>query len=236
MTGQRNVHSSSNATTTAAPPSVQQDYGSCILATGQGIVARIELIVGSYFYQTRFKGLDPILDLAPGRCWFTKQSPDTIVAVDNSEQVVRFYSSQGLRIKLGDAYALPFGENYFHGVFCCWLFEHLADPFRAMHELHRVLQPGGYACVIVPTPYDLLHFYDDYTHVRPFTEVSLAQLATAAGFSRYQTTYFPWARGIGQILRVAGERWARAYLNFADKYLRSLGIVRKNNLMLESWK
>ncbi len=107
--------------------------------------------MGSYIYETKFNGLDPILDLAPGRCWFTKESPDTIIAVDNAEDVLNSNSSQGLRIRLGDAYALPFGESHFQGVFCCWLVEHLTEPLRATSELHRVLQPGGYACVIAPT-------------------------------------------------------------------------------------
>jgi ubiquinone/menaquinone biosynthesis C-methylase UbiE len=230
------MHSSSDAAANAAAPSAQQGYGSYILTTGKDVVGRHELVMGSYIYETKFKGLDPILDLAPGRCWFTKQSPDTIIAVDNAEDIVNFYSSKGLRIKLGDAYALPFGENHFQGVFCCWLFEHLTDPLRAGRELHRVLQPGGYACVIVPTPHDMLHFYDDCTHVRPFTETSLSQLATAAGFSRYKTTCLPWVRGIRHILQAVGERWATRYMKFADTYLRSLGIVNKTNVMFEAWK
>jgi ubiquinone/menaquinone biosynthesis C-methylase UbiE len=230
------MHGSCDAAANPAPPSAQQGYGLYILATGQDVVGRHEMVMGSYIYETKFKGLDPILDLAPGRCWFTRQSPQTIIAVDNAEELVNFYSRMGLHIMLGDAYALPFGENHFQGVFCCWLFEHLTDPLRAGRELRRVLQPGGYACVIVPTPHDMLHFYDDCTHIRPFTEKSLSQLATTAGFSRHRVTYLPWVRGIRHILRAAGERWANAYMKFADTYLRSLGIVNKTNVMFEAWK
>jgi len=85
------------------------------------------------------------------------------------------------------------------------------------------------------TPHDLPHFNDDCTHVRPFAEASLAQLATAAGFFRIRPHTCP-VRGIRHIVQAAGERWATAHMRFADTYLGSLRVVNMINLMFEAWK
>jgi ubiquinone/menaquinone biosynthesis C-methylase UbiE len=42
-------------------------------------------------------------------------------------------------------YSLPFPDADFDAVFSHALFEHLAEPLRALGEIHRVLKPGGCA-------------------------------------------------------------------------------------------
>jgi SAM-dependent methyltransferase len=211
-------------------------YGEYILRTGTDIIRQAELVYGAHWYGTRFIGKAPILDLGPGRCWFTKQNVKNIVAVDNAPRLVEHYGQQGINIRLGDASRIPYPEQYFEGVFCCWLLEHLSDPGRAISEMYRILKPGGYACVIVPSPNDMTAFYDDYTHVRPYTPVSLKQLAEDFGFTRHRVEYLPWVRGIGYVLRFLGPSAAQKYLYCADRYLRKLRVVNQNHLMLEAWK
>jgi SAM-dependent methyltransferase len=211
-------------------------YGQYLLRTGAGILGKIELLWGRYWYETRFKGLAPVLDLAPGRCWFTIQNPVDIAGVDKARDIVEHYSRLGINIQVGDAYSIPHPDDSFCGVFSCWLFEHLQDPQAALAEVHRVLKPDGYCCIIVPTPVDMWAFYDDYTHVRPFTPRSLGQLATAAGFSRRYVTSWPWDRGLHQIHKVFGAKAAWSYIKFSDKILRRLGIVNNRQLALEAWK
>jgi SAM-dependent methyltransferase len=213
-----------------------QPYGDYILRTGTDIIRQVELAYGAHWYCTRFAGKAPILDLGPGRCWFTRQNINDIVAVDNAPKLVEGYGQQGINIKLGDAYRIPYPEEYFEGVFCCWLLEHLSEPGRAISEIQRILKPGGYACVIVPSPNDMTAFYDDYTHLRPYTPVSLKQLAEDCGFSQYRIECLPWVRGIAYVLRFLGSAAARKYMYWADKYLRKLSLVNRNNLMLEVWK
>jgi len=211
-------------------------YGKHILSTG-GALEQWELLFGRYLYESRFAGKTPILDLAAGRCWFTKQNPAAIVAVDIEPAIVERYAAEGIDIRLGDAYDLPFPDDHFEGVFCCWLFEHLTDCERAMTEIRRVLRPGGYACLIVPSAESLLAgFFDDYTHVRPFTEVSLAQLAKAGGFSRFATSYLVHTRGARHVLRWFGPEATLQRLRLMDAYGRRVGIVNRGNLMLEAWK
>jgi ubiquinone/menaquinone biosynthesis C-methylase UbiE len=211
-------------------------YGQYVLETGGGILTQVEVLWGRYWYETRFQGLSPVLDLASGRCWFTIQNPAAIMALDKAPDVVEHYSGRGINIRVGDAYSIPHPDDSFNGVFCCWLFEHLQDPQAALAEVHRVLKPGGYCCIIVPTPVDMCAFYDDYTHVRPFTRRSLDQLATAVDFSRHTVTNWPWDRGSHQIYKLFGAKAAWRYVMFSEKLLRRLGIVNNRQLALEAWK
>ena len=103
-------------------------YGGYILRTGLEVVSEYELLFGSVLYQKHFRTCRRIVDIGPGRCWFTKQNPHTIVAVDNSPELVEHYTKQGIDIRLGDAYDLRLPDQYADGIFCCWLFEHLTAP------------------------------------------------------------------------------------------------------------
>lgn len=49
----------------------------------------------------------------------------------------------------GDAQALPFPDASFHSVVCGYGLIHLAEPGRALAEMHRVLAPGGRLAVSV---------------------------------------------------------------------------------------
>src|ERR1022692_1327094 len=147
-----------------------------------------------------------------------------------------YYSAQQLKITLGSAYEIPFPDAYFEGVFCCWLFEHLPDPERAIVEFHRVLKPGGLCSIVVPTPVDMVAFYADYTHIRPFTATSLRQLAAVANFAQVRTENLPWTRGMRQIYRRFGGQASYRYMLFADRYLRRLGIRNRDHLVLDAWK
>lgn len=68
----------------------------------------------------------------------------------------------------GDALSLPFHEQSFSGVHCSHLIEHFPpdEAYRLLEELGRVLAIGG--VLIIRTPLLWKHFYDDFTHVKPY--------------------------------------------------------------------
>jgi SAM-dependent methyltransferase len=208
---------------TPALQSRKTPYGQYILTAGEAMTGRLEMLWGRYWYESRFRGKRPVADLGPGRCWFTRQNPRDISAIDNAPDVVEHYSGS-LRITLGSAEAIPFPDAYFEGVFCCWLFEHLPDPTPAILECCRVLKPGGLCTIVVPTPVDMPAFYTDYTHIRPFTAASLRQLAAVAPFAEVRTENLPWTRGIRIVTSRFGESAAYRYMRFSDRYLRRLGL------------
>lgn len=194
------------------------------------------MIWGRFWYESRFQGKRPVADVGPGRCWFTRQNPGDIVAIDNAPDLVEHYTAQNLQISLGRADAIPFPDNYFEGVFCCWLLEHLPDPERAAAEFRRVLKPGGRCTIIVPTPADMVAFYADYTHIRPFTATSLRQLWAAAGFAHATIENLPFTRGMRLIYRYFGAQASYRYVGFGDRYLRRIGVTNRNHVVLDAWK
>lgn len=219
----------------ASPQPAKTSYGQYILTTGEGLISQIEMVWGRFWYESRFQALRPVADVGPGRCWFTRQNAADIVAIDNAPDLVEHYSTR-LRITLGSAQAIPFPDAFFEGVFCCWLFEHLPDPEPAIREFHRVLKPGGLCSIVVPTPADMVAFYADYTHIRPFTATSLRQLAAVAPFARVRTQNLPWTRGLRYIHRSFGPDAGYRYLRFADRHLRRLGLRNRAHLVMDAWK
>ncbi len=78
---------------------------------------------------------------------------------------------------------LPFSSDSFDVVFSKSLIEHLRDPERFLDEALRVLRPGGTLLLLSPDWRTYMRtFYDDYTHVRPYDQVSLADLLASRGF------------------------------------------------------
>jgi SAM-dependent methyltransferase len=49
-----------------------------------------------------------------------------------------------------DAHALPFPDGYFDGVLAVAVLEHVADPYRCVAEIHRVLAEGGMVYAATP--------------------------------------------------------------------------------------
>jgi SAM-dependent methyltransferase len=51
---------------------------------------------------------------------------------------------------VSDIQALPFSENSLDGALCLHVLEHVNDDRAGIHELFRVLRPGGMALIMVP--------------------------------------------------------------------------------------
>lgn len=99
-----------------------------------------------------------------------------------------------MKFQTGDAHALPFPDASFDAAFCLEALEHVFDPAKVLREMKRVLKPGGYAVLLVPT--DSLLFRTiwfawtrlrgaiwDGTHIQSFKGHSLAQLSKESGFT-----------------------------------------------------
>jgi SAM-dependent methyltransferase len=73
-----------------------------------------------------------------------------------------------------DAERLPFPAGIFERVECDAVLEHVRDPARVMHEIRRVLAPGGYAHLVTPFCHPFHEYPKDY---RRFTLDGLKELA-----------------------------------------------------------
>lgn len=78
---------------------------------------------------------------------------------------------------------LPFEDQEFSVLFNKSVFEHVRDISPLLRECHRVLAPGGRMISLVPDwMAQWRHFYDDWTHVRPFTLTGLRECVQSHGF------------------------------------------------------
>lgn len=154
--------------------------------------------------------------------------------MDLAAEVVAHYNASGIKITEGSADAIPHPDETFDAVFCCWLFEHLHRPDEAMLEIRRVLRPGGMCFLVVPSEHQIgKGFYDDYTHVRPFTRRSLAQLSDSNGFIPPETVHLPFTRFWTRLSPALGPERSLSWLRASDRWLRPLGIVNRNMLTLK---
>lgn len=135
-----------------------------------------------------FRGSKLILDAGCGSGWlgeaFKRQLSATIVSVDLRRQSLKGGLDNPARM---DVQFLGFTEA-FDMVIAKDLLEHLVEPMKALEQFAAVLKPDGKLFVNVPTP-GAPYFWDDCTHVRPYTKISIAQLLDETGFELLYCRY-----------------------------------------------
>lgn len=104
--------------------------------------------------------------------------------------------------------ALPFADASFDQVVAITVLYTVADDARAMHELARVLRPGGAAVFVEPAFEALRRAHDSTVHSRRrYRRNGLVQLARDAGLTERRATYAysflaPPAAALGLVDRV----------------------------------
>jgi SAM-dependent methyltransferase len=84
------------------------------------------------------------LDIA--RCASSAEVVGVDIAQSQIDRATAAATQQGVpnaTFRVADCYSLPFADCTFDRLFSLALMEHLADPVRALGEMHRVLKPGG---------------------------------------------------------------------------------------------
>ncbi len=91
-----------------------------------------------------FDGSLRILHIAPELCFIKR-----FEALYGDSYITADIESPLAKVKL-DVLNMPFDENEFDVVFCNHVMEHVANDFKAMSEIKRVLKPGGWGIVQIP--------------------------------------------------------------------------------------
>jgi len=176
------------------------------------------------------KAGESVLDIGYGPGYFaldiTERVGDTgnVSGVDNSESIQAIAEAtcagkENVTLKLGDAAALPFGDDEFDAAIAVQVYAYVADIQRALGELHRTLRPGGRA-VIADLDWDSLvwhtndpermtkfktHFCDHFP--QPFLPRFMRPLLREAGFKLNEldtvvmlnTSLDPYISGLSKI-------------------------------------
>jgi SAM-dependent methyltransferase len=111
--------------------------------------------------------------------------------VDVSEEALAFCRARGLTsVRQGEAERLPYEDSSFDLVTGLDVVEHLDDDVAGLHEMHRVLKPGGRALLFVPAFKFLWGVQDDISHHRRrYTIPALRRTVEAAGLVVERATY-----------------------------------------------
>ena len=126
-----------------------------------------------------------LLDLGCGRGeflhGFARQGFDAI-GIDRSRPSAPKFAEPVL-VADYERSGLPFLDAEFQVLFSKSVFEHITDISSLLSECQRVLAPAGRMIALVPDwTAQWRHFYDDWTHVRPFTLNGLRECVECHGF------------------------------------------------------
>jgi ubiquinone/menaquinone biosynthesis C-methylase UbiE len=91
--------------------------------------------------------------------------------MDNSLILKKRYAKNKSFI-YGSITRIPFPNESFDGVTCFDVLEHISDSTKAMQEFHRVLKREGKLIIKVASMNNPTWFWNDPTHVRPYTKYS----------------------------------------------------------------
>jgi len=85
-----------------------------------------------------------------------------------------------------------FGDETFDVVLLMSIIEHLTDPSNLISEIQRILKKDGLLILVTPNwKYSYKNFYDDLTHIKPYTPNSLS--FTLQMFDFQVLAVMPWS-------------------------------------------
>ncbi|MFH1545316.1 MAG: class I SAM-dependent methyltransferase [archaeon] len=195
---------------------------------------KAETSVMFYTYFRDVKG--KILDVGCSIGAFILLDPNRIQGIDIDKKALEEARKKGLKVQHMDLRKkFKLKDNEFSAIFSSYTIEHIENPLNMMKEIYRILKPKG-RLVLMTTDWIKTHgrsksnFYDDYTHVSPFTIQSLKQIAYDSGFRDYAVRYdFKAVRGFGWAVRKGLLKPSQ--ILFIQKLLYKLGI-KSNTIIL----
>lgn len=145
------------------------------------------------------------------------------VGIDSSQRSVALAESRGLKVLLGDAASPELDSVGYDAVFLQSVIEHIPNAPEVLSSLIERLPDGGILVLSAPTPCS--EFWNDPTHVRPYTPRSFRVLGELLGLEVLEVNYvFSYLIG----LRLESPLWYKA-LNLVPASLGSnlIGVFRK---------
>ena len=80
-------------------------------------------------------------------------------AIDNVKQRLALYDLSAEEIRVADAEALPYADNYFDVVYSHGVIHHSPNTIKCLEEIIRVAKPGGCVKIMIYNRHSLFAFY-----------------------------------------------------------------------------
>ena len=195
-------------------------------------------LCGYLFERFGMKKGDTLLDIGCGRGDFAKGFKDLGLVVSGIDREMGDTEMlQGVDVRKSEDLGndpFPFGDEIFDFVFSKSVIEQIQNPDTIMKETRRVLKPGGRIISMVPDWQSQMYiFYDDPTHVHPYTAAGLKDLFAISGFQEVKSELFyqlpvlwkyPWLKIVSRTLQLLGPV-KRIYKNKFMRWSRELMIL-----------
>ena len=148
------------------------------------------LLAAHLFESLSFKVGESLLEFGSGRAellsHFSRLGLETY-AVDSAQSSAVFAEKAGARFKLFTFKDIdstePLQEIKYDIIFCKSFVEHIGNPLEFATASYRMLKPGGLFVTLTPDRESNQEiFYDDLTHIKPFTRISMQQLLEYGNF------------------------------------------------------
>jgi SAM-dependent methyltransferase len=108
-----------------------------------------------------------------------------LFAHDISDYFISIYKQAGIPLEISDLEneRLPYPDESMDAIIFSHVIEHLHSIDNALLEINRVLAPNGLLFIETPD-YEKseIVFWNDYTHIRPYTKTALTRISKAFGF------------------------------------------------------
>lgn len=164
-----------------------------------------------------------VMELGGGYCHFINHIRAREKHVLDVYEGTREFATNGVQVHIQPCSELSdFETNHFDTVFASNLFEHLTrDELNStLRGIHRIIRPGGRLLIIQPNFKDAYReYFDDYTHLLVFTDMSLCDLLVAHNFHirKVFPRFLPFSLKSGRTPKPA---WLLAlYLKLPVKFL-----------------
>ena len=188
-------------------------------------------LVNYLFQRFNLKPSMKLLEPGVGRGEFLREFKKLgleVVGLDISPEAKDLSPDLHIVIEDSDSIKLPFDDNSFDVIYSKSFIEHLHNPSFFLNEAYRIIKPQGLLITLTPDwEVQYKKFYDDYTHITPFTAVSLEEIQKACGFKDVKVFKF----------RQLPLLWKYPFLNLFSILISPFVPLRTTNKYLRwSWE
>ena len=135
-----------------------------------------------------------LLEIGAGRCEMAsafKRLGLTVYVIDSSESFEKYAENAKLHYERAqyqsDSDFIFFKKESFDVIFCKSFVEHILDPVDFSSKCKSRLVKGGYLLTLTPDwETNYWNFFDDITHIKPFSKITLRSMYTFTNFKEIE--------------------------------------------------